>query len=203
MTVIVSANVNEYDSPKTHVEQSVPCKLVALRENYPDHHDVHPRTIAKLPKFRPWRYAEDEGPWIWIDGSAEIISPTFVEEVLEATHGPLGQFVHPHRDCIYPEATVSATMMKYDGVPVLEQANHYRRIGHPAHWGLWATGVIVYKERLDYFADLWWAELNRWGYQDQISEPVALRAAGLEPSPLPYALWDNPWIKWHGHRRDV
>lgn len=201
MTTVLSASIGGYDTPKSHVEQTEPCKFITLTDDDFPGDTRHPRVIAKEPKLRPWRYGD--GPWIWIDGSAEITSATFVNDVLAAVDGPLGQFVHPHRDCIYPEAEVSATMLKYEKVPVLEQANHYRSIGHPADWGLWATGVIVYREPLEALAGRWWTEIDRWGYQDQISQPVALKACGLRPDPLPYELWGNPWIRWYGHRSDL
>jgi hypothetical protein len=158
---------------------------------------------AKEPKLRPWDFTGGDGPWIWIDGSFEITSPTFVEEALTATTGPIGQWEHPDRNCIYDEAAFCHAMPKYVDVPVLDQAEHYRRTGHPVGWGLWASGLIVYRERLDYLADLWWAEMNRWGYQDQISQPVALRRAGVRPVSLPGGLHRSPWLRWHNHRSDL
>lgn len=213
MTTIITGLYGQIDHPKDPFPQSVDCDWVyvtdhpsnnAIARGYNvavyDHPDGrHPRLQAKEPKLRPWLYS-DNGPWIWIDASMEIVTSTFVEEVLEALgDAPLAQWAHPDRICIYPEADLSATLPKYDNTPVHEQAFHYARIGHPEDWGLWATGLIVYNEPLDYLADLWWAELNRWGYQDQISQPVALRAAGLRPVNLPHDLRANPWIRLHPH----
>jgi hypothetical protein len=166
-----------------------------------DARTIHPRMLAKEPKLRPWDYTLADGPWIWIDGAFEITSPTFVEEALEASQGhAISQWAHPWRDCVYGEAVASKPLPKYADVPVMEQALHYHKIGHPVRWGLWAAGLIVYREPLDYLADLWWAELNRWGFQDQISQPVALRHAGLRPHTLPYGLHQGPWLQWHPHR---
>jgi hypothetical protein len=213
MTQVVSAVFGGYDEPNAPLAQSVPCWFTLLTDKHPTSTDGwnevvvprkidrrHPRLVAKKPKLRPWLYARGEGPWIWIDGSFEITSPTFVEEVLAASEdAPISQWVHPDRDCVYPEAFLSAKLAKYADVPVIEQVAHYHEIGHPARWGLWATGLIVYRERLDYLSDLWWAEMNRWGYQDQISQPVALRAAQLRPRALPHGLRSNPWLAHHTH----
>lgn len=201
MTTVISANFGGYDTPKKHASQTVNCEFICLTE--PLTRSRHPRLEAKLPKLRPW-LVTDDGPWIWIDAAFEITSPTFVEEaVTAAAVGPIGQWRHPWRHCIYEEAEASHSLPKYRDVPVLRQAAHYHNVGHPAHWGLWATGLIVYREPLDYLADLWWAEMNRWGYQDQISQPVALRRAGLEPVSLPGGLHQSPWLKWHPHRSEL
>jgi hypothetical protein len=211
MTQIVTAIFGSYDEVKPPLEQSVPCQFTLLTDNpmleapgwrrpvdYKS--QAHPRLSAKKPKLQPWRYCIGDGPWIWIDGSFEIISPTFVEEVLAGADGHLlAQWEHPDRSCVYAEAVVSSVLPKYADVPVVEQAAHYREIGHPTLWGLWATGLIVYREPVDYLSGLWWAEMNRWGYQDQISQPVALRAAGMRPKGLPYGLRSNPWLKHHPH----
>lgn len=159
----------------------------------------HPRLRAKEPKLRPWRYVGDPGDvWIWVDGSMEIVNHRFAEELADGSE-PLSQWAHPDRVCIQPEAALSATLPKYFETPVLDQAAHYANIGHPDNWGLWATGLIVYRQPLPYLADLWWAEMNQWGYQDQISQPVALRAAGIRPVNLPFDLRSNPWIRLHSH----
>lgn len=217
---IVTGLYGQIDHLKEPFPQSVECDWVLVTDQqslpsasytyvvYDPPDGRHPRLQAKEPKLRPWKFTEGEegvwegsgAPYIWIDASMEIVSRTFVEEVLEALgDAPLAQWAHPDRVCIYPEADLSATLAKYDNTPVLEQADHYARIGHPADWGLWATGLIVYNEPLDYLADLWWAEMNRWGFQDQISQPVALRAAGLRPVNLPHDLRSNPWIRLHPH----
>lgn len=199
MTVAISANIGDFDTPKVHVPQTIDCEFITITEG----DGRHPRMAAKEPKLRPWDYNPD-GPWIWIDASFEITSPTFVAEALTATTGPIGQWRHPWRSCIYDEAAEveRLTGQKYRGYPARQQAEHYLNVGHPPRWGLWATGLIVYTERLDYLADLWWAELNRWGYQDQISQPVALRNAGLRPVSLPGGLHESPWLRWHNHQRD-
>jgi hypothetical protein len=201
MVSIVNAIYGGYDSPKVHVEQTLDVEFLMLTDCQDDR---HPRLAAKEPKLRPWDYVSDGGPWIWMDGSFEITSSTFVAEILDATEGhPISQWEHPQRDDIYAEAVVSAPMPKYRDQPIDDQADHYAAIGHPAHWGLWATGLIVYRERCEYLSALWWAEMNRWGFQDQISQPVALRAAGMRPHSLPYNLYQNPWLRLHGHRSEL
>lgn len=212
MTTIVTGIFGDIDVPKDPWRQDHDVRWVFVtdREDWtPPHYDQviyeppdgrHPRLQAKDPKLEPWRYAPDDDTWIWIDGSMQVISNTFVREAVAAAEGAkIAQWAHPDRVCIYPEAELSATLPKYADTPVLEQAEYYADCGHPKDWGLWATGLIVYNEPVPQLSQLWSTQMTMWGYQDQISEPFVLRIAGMRPRDLPYDLRSNPWICLHGH----
>ena len=96
---------------------------------------------------------------------------------------PIAQFAHPWRDCIYAEAEASVSLPKYDGQPVTEQAACYRRLGHPEHWGLWASGLIARQHTPEVKAHgaAWTRETDMWTLQCQISEPFVLP----QPRPAP------------------
>jgi hypothetical protein len=164
-------------------------------------HNPHPNRAAKWPKCLPWEYT-DAPASIWIDGSYRVVSPTFAAEVM-ALADPIAQFVHPWRGCLFEEAQASARIPKYDSEPVLEQAAHYQKQGFPAGWGLWASGVIARRhtqEVMD-FGRLWLSEIERWSFQDQISEPYALNVAGLRPYALVGDHLTNPWLHYEGSTR--
>lgn len=154
MIVIISAIFGSYDRPSVPIPQSVDVEYWMVTDNphlrapgwriIYDTSNIgldHPRTAAKRPKMQPWRYVA-KGPWIWIDGSIEVRSRHFARDV--AVGNTIRMWEHPDRDCILPEAELSVTLPKYEGVPVMEQAKHYLTEGHPEHWGLWAAGVIYY-----------------------------------------------------------
>jgi hypothetical protein len=166
--------------------------------------DVHPNRAAKHPKYEPWRYT-DAPVSLWVDASFRIVSGRFA---VEATDGltdeaPIAQFVHPWRDCLFAEAQESAGLAKYAGEPVLEQAESYRAAGHPENWGLWATGVIArqHTEAVRKMGWLWLAETYRWSFQDQISQPFALREKGLRPQAFPGSHLATPWLAYEGSGR--
>lgn len=162
---------------------------------------VHPNRAAKHPKYEPWRYT-DAAASIWVDASFRVVSETFVVEAL-AYADPIAQFAHPWRDCLFAEAKESAGLAKYAGEPSLEQAEHYRRLGHPQGWGLWATGVIA-RRHTDSVRDLgklWLEETYRWSFQDQISQPYVLRETGLRPAALPGTHLATPWLAYEGSSR--
>lgn len=159
---------------------------------------VHPCLAAKEPKMCPQRFT-DARTTIWLDASFRVTSPTFVVELLARLgEERIGQFAHPWRDCIYDEAEVAAAMARYDGQPIAEQAAYYQAMRHPAHWGLWETGVIVRRHTplTESFGLVWLAENERWSHQDQISEAPILRAHGLRPVTLGPSSRDCAWLEY-------
>lgn len=139
---------------------------------------------------------------IWIDGSIEITDPDFVDKVLDY----LGDadwlaMKHPWRDCIYDEATFSAALARYDAVRLGQQAEFYRDvIGHPAHWGLPGTGVMVrrHTEAVIEMGEQWWDECLHWTHQDQVSLPVLARLNEEKVKTIFTLPWGEGWT-YHEH----
>ncbi len=154
---------------------------------------IHPNRAAKRPKMDPWRYTDAEVV-VWVDASYIIRSNMFLEEVIDFR--PLGQFEHPSRSCIYTEADSCMFTKKYEAEPIAEQLDYYRRIGHPANWGLWAGSCIVWQHshRLEQFGKAWLTECEHWSFQDQISEAPLLREFDLWPNTLPGRYDHNQWL---------
>jgi hypothetical protein len=162
---------------------------------------LHPNRAAKHPKMLPTDYTVADRS-VWVDASFAVVSPTFVVDVLEHAD-PLAQFVHPWRACALDEAFASAPIPKYDGEPILEQADAYRAAGHPPGWGLWATGVIGRQHTPEVVAwgKAWLAEIEKWSFQDQVSHPYVCRLHGLRPASLPGTHFANPWLTYQGSGR--
>jgi len=140
---------------------------------------------------------------IWIDGSGQIKSSDFAARTVSQI-GPSGwaMFSHPERNCIYDEMQVSATMPKYQKLPMAAQIDSYRAEGYPAANGLEACGVIVRAARrkdLSEINEMWWLEQLRWTYQDQLSLPVVLHRLGRGCDTLEGDLWRNDLIGWAPH----
>lgn len=165
------------------------------------HPGVHPNRAAKNAKFRPWEYTEAPAS-IWIDASFRVLSDRFAVEAL-AYAEPIAQFPHPWRDCLYNEAEASVGLPKYEGEPIAKQADYYRAVGHPEHWGLWAAGVIGRRHTAEVrqLGAAWAHEVAVWSFQDQISQPYALREAGLRPNALPGTHFANDWLSYEGSGR--
>lgn len=150
----------------------------------------------KYWKLHPDRACPDADITMWMDASMEIVVEDYVERCLAA----LGDddwvtVTHPARDCIYTEASYSATLIyRYDPEALLRQADFYRSIGHPPGWGLFATGANV-RRHTEAVIDLgvhWWFENVTRSHQDQVSFPVLLRM--MEDR----IKWNRnmPWFQW-------
>lgn len=168
-------------------------------------HDPQPMTLparaAKAPKFQPWQYT-DAPASIWVDAAFRVVSPTFAVDAL-AHAKPIAQFVHPWRGCCYDEAT-TVVGLGLDTREVVEwQTTRYRQDGHPAGWGLWATGVIARRHTpaVKRMGAAWAAEVDAGSVRDQISQPHVLRTHKLKPTPLPGTHLANEWLKYEEHQR--
>jgi hypothetical protein len=203
-----------YDDLKIPTTQNVDCRWICVTETDPGptgpwevvlepRAQAHPRLAAKFAKCLPWRYAPEADVTIWIDGSATVIHPDFVQMCLDtlADH-PMAQWRHPERHCIYTEGDASIAYGKYADQNVAGQVRHYSSKGYPAGAGLWATGCIVRRHDPlhDLFGAVWLGEQLRWTIQDQISEPVVMKTIGLYPAAMPEELWSNRWLAFGGHR---
>lgn len=162
---------------------------------------LHPNRAAKGPKLFPWKYT-DAPMSIWVDASFRVVSETFAVEAIGRAC-PIAQFKHPWRDCIYSEAKASADIPKYRNEPILGQGARYLAFGHPKEWGLWATGVIArqHTQEVHNLSAEWAHEISRWSFQDQISQPFALRRAGLRPGEFPGSHLNNNWLVYEGSGR--
>jgi hypothetical protein len=211
---IVTAIFDHYDTLKPALPQtgtSVEWVLVTDDLEIPDGHlgwrvvfwerpGVAPMRAAKAAKFRPWEFTQAPAS-VWIDASVRVTSPALAADLLGK--GPLVTFRHRFWDCLYREAEISAAMPKYDGEPVAAQADHYRRAGHPAHWGLWETTVLArhHTPAVRALGDAWAAEVAAWSSQDQVSFPFVLREAGLRPERVPGGRDGSPWHIYAGSGR--
>jgi hypothetical protein len=163
---------------------------------------VHPNRAAKVPKLFPWEFTSATQS-VWLDASFRVISPDFVTGAL-ALADPIAQFVHPERDCVYAEAEASAKLAKYAGQDFDAQTAEYRERGHPEHWGLWAGGVIARKHgdvNIFNCSEQWNELITHGTFQDQVSQPVALRCNGLRPASVPGWHLGNDWVRYEGSGR--
>lgn len=209
---VITAVYDRYDNLAEFLPQTVPTEALVITEDptfradgwntvWEERPGLHPNRAAKIPKLVPWEYTDADFV-IWIDASFRIVSPDFVEDI--AALGTLSQFDHPWRDCIYDEVEASVHP-KYAGEPMRAQVDTYRAAGHPKHWGLWATGVIGRHRTaiVEEMGERWLTEIDRWSFQDQLSQPFVLRELGIRPERIPgvYMHGMNPWIGYEGSER--
>ena len=162
---------------------------------------VGPMLAHKWWKTHPHRALPGVNVSLWIDGSMEVTVGDYVQRCLDALGDDDWACVpHPARNCIYPEATFSATLARYDTVSLLTQVAFYRdTVGHPHNWGLVATGANVRRHTPSVIelSEQWWDECVNWSHQDQLSLPVLFRLSEGKVK------WNRniPWHQWwHLHQ---
>lgn len=193
---VVSSVYGDYDTPVAPVQQDLVCDWILVTDREVDcwpwktivepRPQLHPRLAAKVAKCRPDHYT-DADVTVWVDGHVRITHPGFVRWAISPLeHYEIAQLRHPQRQRIADEAALSASLAKYEGLPVLEQVASYLERGYPDGWGLWATGLIARcnTARTRTFGDAWLAEQVRWTYQDQLSEAPVLWEQVLRPATL-------------------
>lgn len=160
---------------------------------------LSPRMRAKFHKlFPPKGYT-----WsVWVDGAyvmrADAHAEGFVEDLIVRSPSGFGLHRHHERDCIFEEALHSKQLVKCEEVSAIIDAQlmHYAHEGHPRNWGLWGGGLLCRDGRSEVTAvmDRWWSELLRWSWRDQLSLPIALRAADFLPDAWEWPLFKNPYM---------
>lgn len=138
-----------------------------------------PMLRAKYWKCHPHLAVPQADVSIWIDGS---ITPkeNFAAHCVRALGKDDVAFTpHPIRDCIYAELDASIPLPKYNARTMIRQVQTYREMGHPEHWGLFASGIMARrnKQAVNRLNIRWWGENWFWSWQDQLSLPVVTRAA--------------------------
>lgn len=159
-----------------------------------------PRMAAKWWKMFPPEVASGDIS-IWIDAS---ITVTDVHEMVRVCKAALkghdvALFKHPERTNIFDEAVASLQMPnKYYGLPLIAQVEAYREEGLPHDSGLWAGGVIARKHSLKRvnFENDWWAENEKWSYQDQLSLPYVLWKHDVKPGVIPGSVYKTAFHTW-------
>ena len=104
---------------------------------------------------------------------------------------------HPHRNTIEEEA---AAIAKWGWIPadrLAAQVAAYRADGFTQKQ-ITSTGLCFRRRTgaLDAFNAFWWAQVERWGWRDQMSVDYALWKTGVRPHYIPGHYRDNVYAKW-------
>jgi len=218
VTALYSANYGAWDPPR---QQPVPVQMFTesdhplattarylkpgyqhVGHSHPGQNSTQNRLDAKWWKCRPDLACPDEEITVWLDSSVTILTHDFAD-ICKAALGRADALLmrHPWRDCIYSEATASRVAglePKYGGQPISEQVEHYRAQGHPEHWGLVQTTVMVRRDnrRTRALNEAWWNEITHWSIQDQLSLPPLLRTMDVRWKFWKPGLIEAKHIRW-------
>ena len=80
---------------------------------------------------------------------------------------------HKTRDCVYDEGKVCIEKRIDDKATILKQLDFYRNEDYPVHNGLHYSFILLrrHTKRMKEFSRLWWEQLEKYSFRDQISLP--------------------------------
>jgi len=143
-----------------------------------------PARRAKYPKVMLHHILPGVEYSVWLDGSIRIGPTLRPSDLIERylTDGcDMAVMKHPERDCLFEEARACVKLAKDSPATLARQTVQYDFEGHPKHWGLSETGVMIRRHtpEVNAFCDAWWREIERHSRRDQVSFPYVQRRMGL------------------------
>lgn len=213
--IVYTTIFGSYDEPKPHPEMDADFVCITddpnLRSDYwkmevhREYMHLHPRMAGKIFKCLP----PFKGRSLFIDGSIEIVDPNILGELGKYLNRGFAVYQHPSgRTCIESELRESLPMVKYQGLPLEEQVQHYFDEGLPRDYGLHACGVILRDGDHRELGRKWLLENFIWSYQDQLSLPYVRWKYNYKIDTIEldqYAQWNDPGselFKIHSHSHD-
>ena len=151
------------------------------------YYKVQPYDIEILQKYK---YI------IWIDGSIELRNHHFVQDIIQKIESSYLQkniylFEHYIRENIWDEYILSCSIPKYSDCDMLNQVEKYMsdmsnindKNKYPK---LYECGIIIYRACPSIYnlCHDWWEEINKYGFQDQLSFPYVLYKNNIIPELL-------------------
>jgi len=108
-------------------------------------------------------------------------------------------FRHPHRTRIEDEGTAIAALGYAAPEVLAQQAASYRAEGFTEASVITSTGFSLRRltPAVRAFSRLWWDEVRRWTWRDQMSVDYALWKTGLRVGYVPGHYRDNPFARWY------
>lgn len=108
-------------------------------------------------------------------------------------------FRHPHRNAIEDEASAIAKFGWIPAATLAAQVAAYRADGFTQRSHITSTGLCFRRQTpaLAAFNAFWWAQVEQWGYRDQMSVDYALWKMGIRPQYIPGHYRDNRYARWY------
>lgn len=202
---VISADTNYYlvtDIPLMSIPS--PWRIKTLPKGWNCPRD--PIRRARWCKTHPGLLFPRAETTVWLDGNICLL--TTVEELERFAfwkdlkgHLDIGLFAHPHRSCIYTEASACISLRKDDPEVIKAHVERYRQDGYPSNAGLVATGVVVRRPtaQVRILNHAWWDEISQGSSRDQLSFNYVARKLGVQYGILPGNIFDSPFVRVKPH----
>ncbi len=131
-----------------------------------------PTRTARYVKTHAHRYFPNHDWAISMDGNLKLaaLPEDFISD--ENADRDIIAWHHPDRDCVYDEVEECVALNKDDEALMRRQVADLRASGYPAHNGLIASSVLVFRHNrpaVAAFLDDWWQAIETGSRRDQLS----------------------------------
>lgn len=209
---IYTTNLGRYDFRQEHTRQSYPTDLI--------HYEDNDELLALGQSFFMQNMAYRCFPWqcrklqpydlaIYLDANVEIISETFIAEVVAAMEDKsLGVSRHHLRDCAYKELDVCERLPKYYPTNTAGYRSKYLYERLPAHSGLYWCGFLAHNMHAiaTDMLDCWWNDMNSFtnlSPQSQASFAYSVWKTKPNLHVFPAEYFETKWFIIQPHRKRV
>ena len=136
---------------------------------------------------------------LWHDAAFELLSDPFAVLALTLTDADMLALRHPHRSAIEDEAIAIARLGYMPADILAAQIATYRADGFPEQQQITSTGYCLRRmtPTVRAFNAAWWAEVDTWGWRDQMSVDYAAWKTGVAITYIPGHYRDNPYALWY------
>jgi hypothetical protein len=144
---------------------------------------------------------DDPDVTLWHDAAYEILVDPYAVAKLALRGDDILAMRHPHRSSIVDEAAVIARLGYMPADVLARQVAAYRAAGFVDQQRcITSTGYCIRRmsEPVRAFNRRWWAEVERWGWRDQMSIDYALWHTNLRVTYISGHYRDNPYAQWYG-----
>lgn len=143
-----------------------------------------PKKLSRYYKIK--NHFPDYDLSVYVDCTFQIKKQPLDRFALSKTEG-IWLNSHPQRQCLYEEAEIVKSKGLDDPNLVDEQVSRYRKEGYPEQNGLYRCGILVRNpkdDKITEMCDLWWEEVDKYSWRDQISFPYSCWKTGVTPNPI-------------------
>lgn len=142
------------------------------------------KRLSRAYKLRPHRLFPEADITLYIDATYRPIGN--LDDFIKGKEEGVWMSPHPQREDCFQEGQVIREKRLDDPDVVLDQLGRYRDAGFPDRAGLWRCGTIIRNRGCEDFNEVWWNEVERGSWRDQISCPFAAWKIGTRINPIPH-----------------
>lgn len=166
-------------------------------------HPICSRRTSRFHKVNSHKLDLNADCTIWVDGSQRLKPVSLVTQLVNPliSRYSLASFKHPERTCVYQEMQACRKYRKDNPILMRDQINAYKLEGYPPYNGLVETACVLRKQttQIEEFNRLWWDQICKYSYRDQLSFNYVAWKLGLAYGKIPGCRLSSKFFEFVRH----